>query len=346
MLGWAVTLIGVIGILLGVSAGLLATKLGLRRVFLGGLLLGAGVSALQGAGLNLQMFLASRVLEGVSHLAIVVAAPTLIAQTAPKGLRPFALTLWGTFFGVTFAAVAWLGRPLAETHGVGALFTAHAVWMLASAAVCWAVLPRAPTAPAVPRITAGWIVQRHMAIYRSPYLAAPAVAWLFYTFCFVSMITLLPAYLPENSRSFVVGLIPLATLISSMTLGNVLLRYVSAITVIQVSFVTTILSLLGLLVLPGSPVVAVIWAFFLGLAQGAGFAAVPELNADVDSQSQANGAMAQTGNLGNTIGTPVLLLAVAGAGYAGMIITSAVVLCVGVVMQRLLVRARNRHADS
>ncbi|KAJ54481.1 hypothetical protein ACMU_17380 [Actibacterium mucosum KCTC 23349] len=339
MLGWALTLIGVTGILLGVVAGLLATRLGLRRVFLGGMVLGALVSAAQAMGLSFNLFLASRVVEGFAHLAIVVAAPTLIAQATPARYRPFALTLWGTFFGVAFAVVAWVGQPLAVVQGPEALYAAHAVWMAVMAGLAWGVLPAsAPTSG--PGLSARSILRQHVAIYRSPFVSAPAVAWLFYTFCFVSMITLLPPFLPEGSRALVVGMIPLATLVTSMTIGNFLLRSISAISVIQLSFFGTMLSLLGLLIWPGAPVVAIIWAGCLGLAQGAGFAAVPELNADVASQSQANGAMAQTGNLGNTIGTPLLLLALSGAGYAGMMVASILVLAIGLFLQWLLVRAR------
>lgn len=339
LLGWALTLIGVTGILLGVVAGMLATQLGLRRVFLGGMVLGALVSAVQAIGLNFNVFMASRVVEGVSHLAIVVAAPTLIAQATPTAYRPYALTLWGTFFGVAFAVVAWMGQPLAAAKGPEVLYAAHAVWMAAMAGLAWVVLLPGAAEPDA-RLTLAGVIRQHLAIYRSPYVSAPAVAWLFYTFCFVSMITLLPPYLPVESRALVIGLIPLATLVSSMSVGNLLLRRVSAIAVIQLSFATTILSLIGLLIWPGAPVAAVIWAGCLGLAQGAGFAAVPELNARITEQSHANGAMAQTGNLGNTIGTPLLLLVLSGAGYAGMIGASILVLAIGLLLQWVLVRAR------
>ena len=45
----------------------------------------------------------------------------------------------------------------------------------------------------------------------------------------------------------------------------------------------------------------------LGLVQGASFAAVPELNNSVKTQALSYGVMAQLGNLGNLIGTPILL---------------------------------------
>jgi DHA1 family inner membrane transport protein len=63
--------------------------------------------------------------------------------------------------------------------------------------------------------------------------------------------------------------------------------------------------------------------------QGASFAAIPQLNTTAATQAQAYGAMAQTGNLGNTVGTPALLAIMAVTGYAGLIWTSIIVLSGG-----------------
>jgi hypothetical protein len=67
-------------------------------------------------------------IEGLSHLAIVVSAPTLIAQlstvTRHQGK---ALTLWGTYFGVAFAGVA-LTAPFVmhSVSGLAGLPALHA----------------------------------------------------------------------------------------------------------------------------------------------------------------------------------------------------------------------------
>ena len=57
----------------------------------------------------------------------------------------------------------------------------------------------------------------------------------------------------------------------------------------------------------------------IGSHQGSGFAAIPQLNPERQAQANANGAMAQMGNLGNTLGTPLLLTAMSAFGYAGLI---------------------------
>lgn len=57
LLGWAVSLVGLVGIVFGVAAGLLVARIRYRRALLGALWLGAGISALQGLMLPLEWFL-------------------------------------------------------------------------------------------------------------------------------------------------------------------------------------------------------------------------------------------------------------------------------------------------
>ena len=142
VLGWAVSLVGVVGIVFGVAAGVVVSSVGLRRAMLAGLAGGAALSALQALAPPLWAFLGLRVVEGAFHLALVVAAPTLISQLSAPRHRPVTLTLWGTFFGVAFAGIAAFGVPLAERHGVPALFVAHAVWMEVFAAVRFCIVAR------------------------------------------------------------------------------------------------------------------------------------------------------------------------------------------------------------
>ncbi|SHJ12330.1 MFS transporter [Wenxinia saemankumensis] len=316
-LGWAVGLVGAVGIVLGVVAGMGVARIGYRRSLLWALWLGAALSAVQAAGLPFGWFLASRVIEGASHLAIVVAAPTLIAALATDRDRGLALTLWGTFFGVTFALIAWAGRPLALGPGPEALFAAHALCMGILALVLGQGLRTLPPTPGPP-LRLGNLLAEHAALYASPRLAAAGIGWLFYTFCFVALLTLLPPFLPEGSRAAVQGLAPLAAIAVSMTLGVVALRRFSAVRVVVAGFLASALAALWLWAVPGSPVAAVAVIGVMGLVQGASFAAVAELNETPADRARANGAMAQMGNIGNTLGTPVIAAVTAGAGYGGM----------------------------
>lgn len=337
-LGFAVSLVGVVGIVLGVVAGVLVSKIGYRRALLGALTVGAGLSALQALWPPLPVFLGLRVLEGATHLAIVVAAPTLIAQVSAERDQGRALTLWGTFFGVAFAILAWGGVPLAARFGLSAVLLAHAAVLAGMAALLWRRLPEPLGAQS--RVSLAELLRAHLKIYRSPRIGAPAIGWLFYTFCFVSVLTVLPPFLAPEWRSWTQGAMPLVSILSSMTLGVWLLRRVSAVAVVLLGFAGAVVASLGLLVWPASPLVVLAIGAAIGLTQGASFAAVPQLNSNPQDRALANGGLAQMGNLGNTAGTPVMLLVIGLAGYEGLVVGTALVFALGGVSHVWLARRR------
>ena len=209
-LGFLLSLISLVGALLGLVAGVLVGHIGSRSVLLIGLILGTAVSLLQSFDLPLNFLLASRVLEGASHLAIVVASPTLIAQYSSERLRPAAMTLWGTFFGVSFALTAWLGLPLVEAKGIDALFFAHALAIGTTTLLVAYFIPKNAQQP-VNNAPKAWpfsfsgLYNRHKQAWTSPYVAAPAAGWLFYTITFVALLAVLPTLLPVEKRAFNAG---------------------------------------------------------------------------------------------------------------------------------------------
>ena len=340
-LGFIVSLVGFVGILLGVVAGLVVARIRYRRAMLWALWVGAGVSLFQALLPALPLMLVSRVIEGMSHLAIVVAAPTLIAQLSAERHRGFTLTLWSTFFGVAFTLLVVLGLPLVDGYGLRALFVAHGVWMAMFAVILMLFLRPLELRPEGALSLRG-ILADHMTIYRSPRIAAPGAGWLFYTFCFLAILTVLPPYIAPDWRAWVMGAMPLVSIAVSMTLGVAALRIMSAVHLTQVGFALSVASLAWLLVAPGLPVACLALAGALGLVQGASFAAIPQLNTTAATQAQAYGAMAQTGNLGNTVGTPALLAIMAVTGYAGLIWTSIIVLSGGFLVHAWMAVRRGR----
>jgi predicted MFS family arabinose efflux permease len=339
-LGFIVSLVGLVGIVLGVVAGLVVARIRYRRAMLWALWAGAAVSLFQATLPAMPLMLLSRVIEGMSHLAIVVAAPTLIVSLSAERHRGLTLTLWSTFFGVAFTLLVVLGLPLVEARGLRALFIAHALWMAVFALVLTVFL-RPIEVPQEGRLTLAGMACDHVAIYRSPRIAAPGAGWLFYTFCFLAILTVLPPYIAPDWRAWVLGAMPLMSIAVSMTFGVVALRVMTAVSLVQIGFGACIASLIWLWVMPGLPLACLALAAALGLVQGASFAAVPQLNATAAHQSQAYGAMAQTGNLGNTLGTPALLVVLGVAGFAGLIWTCIAVFAAGLGAHAWMARRRN-----
>ena len=322
-LGLVVSIVGMVGLIFGTTAGLLVARIGPRRAIVTALAAGAAMSALQSLLPAYPLMLASRIIEGASHLAIVVVGPTMIASLAPEERRPLAMTLWSSFFGVTYTILALVG-PMLGTTG---LFLGHATYMATLAVILALTLPADPRGVALPM---GNLLAQHAAIYASPRLAAPAMGFCCYTFLYVAVLTLLPPETPEAHRALIAAGMPLVSIAVSLTLGVRLLGRMSAIRLVQSGYAVAIPGFLLLWLFWGQGAGMVAGGFLLsaalGIVQGASFAAIPELNATPEDRARAAGAVAQLGNLGTTTGTPVLAALLASVGPAGLTV-AAVLLC-------------------
>lgn len=344
--GWLLSIISLVGAVFGAVAGALITRLGLERMLILGLVAGGAMSLWQAVLPAFGPFLASRIIEGISHLAIVIAAPTLIAQIARPRYRGAAMALWSTFFGACFALVGWFGLPFVSLHGIKPLFMIHGGYMAVLAVVLAVTLPKP--------VRASHSTQGPADIWRSlrlacasPFIAAPGAGWLFYTLTFVALLAILPDRLPPDIRAPLSASLPLISTCVALIGVPVLLRITSAHALTMIGFALSCLAValfrdgaLGLLCL--------ILFTSLGLVQGAGFALVPELNDGDNDRALAYGLMAQTGNLGNLAGTPLLLVLLDHGGDRTLLTGVAAIYGVAVLTLGILGRLR-RHpfaADS
>lgn len=341
-MGWMLSIISLIGAILGAVSGAIAGRVGPSRLLFFGLMLGGAISLFQAGEPGFYVMLASRLVEGLSHLAIVVAAPTLIAQITTGRARNNAMVLWSTFFGVAFAVNAWLGLPLVAGFGLPAYFALHGVLMIVIAAVIAAWRIQVP--PASTMMTE-WgfqaLMQVHVRTYRSAFISAPAIGWLFYTLTFVSLLAILPGQLQDGVGDVVAGLMPLAGIALSCLVVPVLLLFASCVTVVNIGFALGVLVLA--LAFAGLPLAITCVALFavLGLVQGGSFAAVPELNDTAETQALSYGAIAQMGNAGNLLGTPILLVVLAGAGTAGLLLAVIAIYAIAITAHLWLSRRRS-----
>lgn len=342
-LGLVVSVVGLVGLVFGTTAGLLVARIGPRRAIVAGLAMGAAMSALQSLLPGYGVMLLSRVFEGISHLAIVVVGPTIIAELATPRYRGLAMTLWSSFFGVTYALLALVAPFLIAAGGAPALFLFHAGWMTAIAVVLAALLPRDPTRQAEP--STGNIVAQHLQIYTSPRLAAPAMGFFCYTFLYVAVLTLLPPETPQSHRALIAAGMPLASIAVSLTLGVWLLGRMTAVRLVQVGYLTAIPGFVALGLVWGNGIgmaVAGLWlAGALGIVQGASFSSVPELNQTPNDRARAAGAIAQLGNLGTTTGTPLLAFLLAQTGALGLSVSAVGLCALGVVVHSVQAHRRD-----
>lgn len=340
-LGFLVSIVGFVGLALGTTAGLIVERAGLRRTLVAGLLLGAALSAAEALLPPFAVMMALRAAEGLSQLAIVVAGPVLIAQLAPVRWQGLAMSLWATFFGVSFALTALVAPGLLALGGVPGLLLAHAGWLAVFAALLWPMLPA--DRPGGGGFRLADLPALHRAIYRSPRVAAPAAGFVFYTVTYVAILTLLPPLLAGYEARIALAF-PLVSIAASLGPGVWLIRRIGAVRTTQAGFALGLLAILALRALWALPEAAfaavLLLGAALGLVQGASFATIPELNASEEDRARAAGAVAQLGNLGTASGTPILAAMIAGLGVEGVVLFVAPFCAAGIAMHAWMARRR------
>ena len=293
-----VSTVGVVGIVFGVIAGGVVSRFGLKRAMVYAFLFGGVLSLYQASLPRPSLFFLSRVLEGVSHLAIVVAGPTLIAAACTPRDRPVAMGLWACFFGLSFALIAAILPWLLALGGLRAVFGAHGAAMLAMSAVLAVSLPRTP--PAKQRLPGFWA--EHRAIYGTMALRIPGLVFVWYTAIYIALLAVLPGALLVPV--WVISAMPLWSLVGTF-LAGFLCRFVQPLQVTMIGFAGSAVLMIGVAV-QANPLVAVFALMaVMGLVPGACFAAIPRLNNSDSDRARATGALAQLGNVGTTLGTPL-----------------------------------------
>jgi MFS transporter, DHA1 family, inner membrane transport protein len=141
-----------------------------------------------------------------------------------------------------------------------------------------------------------------------------------------------------------VTVLPVAGIVTGLTLGALCLRLVPAVPVAICGFLAAATCALLMGVLPGASWPPVLLFCALGFVQGSSFASIPQINHDPADRALANGALAQMGNLGNFIGTPILLAMTGAMGLTGLVIFGVVAYCGGAAVHLSAARMRARTA--
>jgi MFS transporter, AAHS family, 3-hydroxyphenylpropionic acid transporter len=339
-IGWILSTVGMVGLVLGVTMGLIAPRVGYRRLLVGGLVLGAVLAGVQTALLPWPLFWLTRVLEGASHLAVVVAAPTLMASAAAPRHRAIAMGLWSTFVGLAFAIAGLIGGPLIELGGLPSLFAVHAVFLalMAVAALRW--VPTDVLWVAVPTPNRGaalhglarlpQLLRAHATIYARWTTALPGLGFLCYTSMALALLTFLPRYGGEF-HLLLAAVLPLIGVVGTFSAGWLAQYWVRPLVLVRMAFALVLIMAVALAAATaldcGFVVVALALMYCTGLAGGSAFSLIPVLNPESALQAKANGAVAQLGNLGSTLGPPLFALALGSFGVYGLV--AAVMVCAG-----------------
>ena len=324
-----VSAVSVMGIALGAVAGAVVARFGARPTILWAVAGSGALSLAQAALPPFGAMIVLRALEGAGHLALVVAVPTLMAASAARGDRSVVMAIWGTFFGVGFT-VAAIMFDAAAPFGPRAPYLIHGI-------ACLAILPFLMAR--VPRVIGQGVpmpglIGAHRAIYARARIAAPGVSHGIYTSLFIALVALMPAAL---GLPWLTAALPLANLGGTFAAGF-LAKRVPAPRIAVAAYAAAAAGFLSLTV-AGEAVagpLALATMVTTGLLAGANFAAVPALNDAPEDQARANAGMAQIGNVGTFVGTPLFAAAAAWGGPVALLLTAAVICATGAVVAGIL----------
>jgi predicted MFS family arabinose efflux permease len=331
--GWLLSAVGVVGVVFGASAGLVVERVGFRRSLVLGLASAAALSAFETLLPPVPFFLAARALEGASHLAIIVAAPSCLVHVVAPGRRTIVIGLWGTFFSVAFLIAGALGLPLLAAFGLRGLFAAHelvaAVLALAAALFIPADPPRAARAHDAAR---RGVIAAHVGVYADMRSAIPALCFLCYTGMYLALQTLTPELAAPADRVWLTAGMPAVSVVTTLCAGALAQFGISPFRLAASAFAATFVFslLLHLAVATGGPVApfGFVRMAFVSLLPGAVYPMIPLLCPTPPVQARAYGAIAQLGNVGSTLGPPLFAASMAALGPHGLLVP-ALALCAG-----------------
>jgi DHA1 family inner membrane transport protein len=298
-----VTTFNVLGMLIGMLAGMFADRLGRKRLAISGLLLMAAGGTMGGLVNDFTPLLISRFVEGVGFIMFAVPAPALMSHMAADARdRAKALGLWSSYMP-TGGTIALLAAPLLIS-----MSSWRALWLaLALAAVLAALGLRA--VPSAPRsqVSSLRLVSESLA---RPGNIVMALLFACYVAQWTSVMVWLPTFMSEHGAStaaaaFATAMMVLVNAPGNLAGGWLLSRGVPRGTLVIGASVIAALCELGMLSdLPGSLRFTLVLAFSFcsGVIPASIFAGLPVHARSPQHISTGNGMVLQFSNLGQFFG--------------------------------------------
>lgn len=305
--GMAVSVITLVGAVLGLPAGGWSQRIGHARALAVGLAVMAAAAAFCAVATDATTLLGGRTLAGIGYLLVVVAGPSLMALTAEPRHHAITLSLWGTFVPT---GIALGGLITASVAGAGwrTIFAVDLVLLVAAALFAIVAVPRDAVMPRhAERAPAG-------ALTSSLPLAA---AFFCFALLFLAVAGLLPTWLVDRRGLATADAGRIAAITTAFGIPGSLL----AGSLMRAGFSPGRLAAIGLLgsmavaalcftALPLPMVVVGLALSFAigGLVPAATFSSVPLVAATPRAIGPINGLVAQAGSLGSLAGPPLLAL--------------------------------------
>jgi len=317
--GWLLSSLGIIGIIFGVTSGVIVSRFSPVKMVVAFLWWASAASFLQAMFSQPGVMLVVRLLEGFSQLILVSAAPTALLIVAPKRYQAIVMTLWGTFFGAAFLAMNVLQGLLIQWDGWKGIFYGHAIFSAGVALVLSIFLKMTSTLKITDQQNQNHkkisFISQHKSVYKETGSLLPGLLFCCHTLMYLVFLTYLPqrfnhSYPEELLKSnFLQISMPFFSLFGTFLSGVILNKIQkSPLVLIKYAFCTMLVLCTLLIINTGSVFFLSVASFILlcsGVLQGAIFATIPYLSDDSTIHAYANGAITQMGNIGTTVGPPI-----------------------------------------
>lgn len=343
--GWIASVYTGTAVLLGLIGGALADRFGHRNGLVAGLLLVALGSAAGSVMDTLGPLIATRIVEGMGFILIVVSAPALIfAATAPRH-RGLAVGVWGLFMPIGLTAMLLLSPLILAAWDWRALWRVNtALALLAALLVLWRLADRRASVDptrlwrdlaVTVRLPAPWILSIAFGLFSAPYSAM--MAWL--PTLLIETQARSPA-LAAAMTAVVAVLHAPGALLGGWLVGRGVARWRVIGGACGVMGVTAVAAL-GLGLGPIAAYAAILlFSFAGGMVPTAILAAAPAMAPSLAQVGAFNGILIHGANVGTLIGPPALAGVVsafggwdAGGLYLGLVGGSGVL--IALVIRRL-----------
>ncbi len=350
--GWTASIINLTGAVIGIPAGIVADRLGHRRVIVAGilcLLLGTLGGAFAPSG---TVLLASRFFEGVGYGAIVVAGTPMVVEAASERSRRFALGVWSAYFPMGMIAMLLSASYVLEHHGWRPFWGMNVV-LCAAVLVLFLRATRSATGAAPAGATlARWRDVGIALTGAGPWLLA--VILLVKSFASFSIMVWMPTLWIDQMQRSVFGAAMLtavfiAIFIPANILGGALIRVrgIRAWHLIVVAGLGIALFPQGIFAedvpLAVRLPLLMIYAATAGLIPGVIFASIPTHSPTPAQIGAVTGLIVQCASTGNLIGPPILAEIVVAFGGWSEVKTLYVGLGGFIILGALALRALERR---
>lgn len=352
--GWIASILSVTSALFGVTAGLLSDWLGHRRLLLANLGIMAIGSGLGGIAGDADWLMASRVLEGVAFLGLMVSVPSLMLQAATARQQSFVLGLWSARMPVGMALMIVVSPALLIEIGWRGIWHVNAGLSLLLLA---AIAARSRGLPPLARHRgADPGRDLKLALTRpGPWLLG--ACFMTYAAIWMSVMTWLPTFLIEAAgyslaaAAGVSALIVICNAPSNILAGWLAQRGIG--TWPMVAFPALVMGVLGALLFSdlvadaAKVPIAMGMSFAGGFLPGAVIVAVPRHAPSPAQVGAVNGIIMQGSNIGQLVGPPVLALVVTRSGgwdNAGWMVLLIALIGAGLALAVRLIEERDERA--